>query len=556
MGDMAPFPQAQPQPDAVQSASGNIGNLVTQMMQRMIQSHVPQSPGMEGRPGVRQPLEGGSPIVPQHGGKINAASDQAMMGQQGANDIWRGVQQAVQEHKQKQLNEATAMWMTLQAAHERLTMLGKVKPDGTVDLMQDPMAKAILTDPKRMKNMAKAFNVDMMNPEKTNVYAEGLKKAMALDKSGKMVKMLKGLVGKGPKPQMTPQMREGMGNEIGQRVEGMSGAGGVDPTKMAELGRIGEEERRTDIMGREKYDFKQGTNPKTGKPGWFAFDKTNPNNPGKEVTIEGEQIGSVPSKSGSAQMGKAVMVEGKPYGIIGQNGVVTPHDPEFQKDESIQRKYMAANEAWAAAEAAKQKLAGIRASTYISSREYGVINKETGDLEMLNPNVINSNPGKYAPATGGIAAMGKKGVFHDIYFNIDNVDAAAKALKSGFTAKERAAFILAMRSTDPASSFSTFLSSSAAPKDQDKIDYLTAIASLQENAMALRTVAGLGAGSDQLREAILRTVPGPATANYNILKRQLELFRGTAQRLETGVPNVMNETDKSDGSPVIDLTSH
>jgi hypothetical protein len=557
MADLAPVPQQQ-QPDAVRAESGGISSMVQQMMQRMMQSHVGAPPG-DGGQGRIQPLGGsnnggGNQIIPQHAGKANAAPDQAMMGQQGANDIWRGVQQAIQEHKQKQLNEATAMWMTLQAAHERLTMVGKAKPDGSVNLMDDPMAKAILTDPKRMKNMAKAFQVDMMNPEKTNVYAEGLKKAMTLDKSGKMIKMLKGLIGKGPKPQIGPEQRGQMGQELGQRVEGMTGPGQVDPAKVAELARVGEEEKRTNIMAREKYDFKPGTDPKSNKPGWFAFDKTDPSKPGKRVEIEGEQIGTTQGRPSQAQMGKAVTIEGKPYGIVGQNGIVTPSDPEFQKDESIQRKYMEANKAWSAAEAAKAKLAGIRASTYINSREYGVYDNETKSLTMANPNQINGNPGRYAPAGGAMQAMTKEAVFKDIYYNADNVDAAAKNLKNGFTSQQRAQFIVAMRSTDPANSFSTFLSSSAAPKEQDQIDYLTAIASLQENAMAMRAVAGLGAGSDQLREAILRTVPGPGSPSYAMVKRQLELFRGTAKRLETAVPGLGQQTDKSDGSPIIDLS--
>ena len=479
---------------------------------------------------------------------MNKNAAQFEMGQKMSNDIMQGVQTAVQQHKQKQVNEATAQWMTLQAAHERLSMLGKVGKDGTVDLMQDPIAAAILTDPKKMKNMAKAFNVDFLNPEKTNVYAQGLQKAMKLDKAGKMTKMLRDLKLKAQvKPQGVDQQQ--VGSEIGKKVEGMSGPQHLDISQANELARTANTER-------DKWDFKQGVDPKSGKPTWYAFDKTNPNAPAKPVEVDGQNIGSI--RPGAASTGKVLTIEGKPYGVVGQSGVITPSSPEFQNDSNAQVAYADANKAWALAEAAKQKLAGIRAQTYMQSREYGVIDTRTGQMAMVGPNVINSAPpGTYAPASGGMAAMSKEAVFTDLYWNADNVEKAAHALKGGFDATTRAEFIIAMRSQDPKNAFATFLSSEAGQriaKDQDKVDYLTAVASLAENALTLRSVAGMGAGSDTLREAITRTVPGVSTASINTLDRQIELFRGTAQRLQTGVPTVMQPPKTAkDGTLTIDM---
>lgn len=546
MADLAPTPQQQPQ-----AASAGINQMVQAMMQRMMQSKLPGPPGGGGQ-GATGPVPQGQGVgqgAPVQGrqGPGGGKAAQFEMGQKVAGDIMKGVQNAVQQHKQKQLNEATGMWMTLQAAHDRLTMTNQVNPDGTVDLMKDPMAAAILTDPKKMKNMAKAFQVDMMNPEKTNVYAEGLKKAMKLDKSGKMIKMLKGLVGKGVKPQMGPEQNQQMGSEIGKKVEGMvSPNSGGNQAQMAEMMRIAEEDKRTEIMGREKYDFKQGVNPTTGKPEWMAFDKTNPSQPGKPMQIEGQDIGAPPKAT--ASIGKPVLVEGKPVAIVGESGAKYPGDKDWTDDDT--KHYAAANKGWADAEAAKQKLAGIRASTYIQSREYGVYDTKTGKLAMLNPAQINKDPERYTPAAGGAAAITKEAVFGDLYYNADNVEEAAKNLKHGFDNKDRALAIMALRSNDPTNSVSTYLSSVAQGHlKPDQIDYITALASLQENAMAMRSVAGLGAGSDMLREQISRTVPSAGTPNLPYVQRQLKLFRGTAQRLEKGVPLVATPDRPSLSTP-------
>ena len=230
------FPMApQPVADAVKGASDENTQLMTRLLQQVFrqQSHLPSTPG--GVPAPTAQAKKDDTIIPGQGRQ----AFQQEMGQKVANDIMSGVQQAVQQHKQKQINEATAMWQTLQAAHERLMMTNQAKPDGTVDLMQDPMAAAILQDPKKMKQMAKAFNVDFLNPEKTNVYAEGLKKAMKLDKAGKMVKVLRSLkMAHQPQPQLDPAQQQQMGGEMGKKVEGMTAPQGPDPKVLEGMAKV------------------------------------------------------------------------------------------------------------------------------------------------------------------------------------------------------------------------------------------------------------------------------------------------------------------------------
>lgn len=230
---MSDFEGGAPAPQS-EVASSKLSALVQSLMGRMMQPQLGAPPGMPQAPmpgqggGVRG--EGGSQIIQGREGNRGPAAFQAEMGQQAANSVMRGVQTAVQMHKQKQLNEATAMWMTLQAAHDRLSLAGKVGQDGVVDLMQDPLAAAILQDPKKMKNMAKAFQTDMLNPEKTNVYAEGLKKAMKMDHAGKMVRMLRSLkMAHQPQPQLDPSQLQQMGGQLGRNISGMARPQGMNP---------------------------------------------------------------------------------------------------------------------------------------------------------------------------------------------------------------------------------------------------------------------------------------------------------------------------------------
>lgn len=175
----------------------------------------------------------------------------------------------------------------------------------------------------------------------------------------------------------------------------------------------------------------------------------------------------------------------------------------------------------------------IRVEGMMASREYPVINKQTGQLEMRNAADINRNPGLFAPSGQGSKDQNSLGVFDDIHFNVNQTRQAIDKLNTTFDTATRAQLALALRTSDPRSALGSFINSSAAKTlTPDQIDYVTALASLMENSMALRSVAGMGQGSNELREAILRALPGPTTPSKEYAQRQLKLFEGTLNRLE------------------------
>ena len=68
--------------------------------------------------------------------------------------------------------------------------------------------------------------------------------------------------------------------------------------------------------------------------------------------------------------------------------------------------------------------------------------------------------------------------------------------------------------------------------------YITNLAQLKENAMAMRQVLGAGQGSDEMRAAITATLPTPRTPTRAYASTALDKFEGQLNRLSRGLLNV------------------
>jgi hypothetical protein len=474
------------------------------------------------------------------------------------------VHNMVAQHKQNQIRDAMSEWQGFNHSLENAQALAgdPSAPDYQQKvqkmLAQDPWIKANL-DPanpkaqKRLKNMYKALNVDLLEGDKDNVHRDGLKRFFQVNTAMQKVKeMGQKMAGhQQQKPPMDAQKQQGMFQEGLQKLMSQQTFQKPDMARQEEAARLAMESKR---MQMDKFDFKQGVDPDTNKPTWFAFDKTNPNAPPKKMQVDGKDIG-VQSKFSEAQHGKVMSIGSKPYGVVGPHGVIVPGDPEWTDKDT--RNYDAANKAYAVQEADKEKNTRIRTDTYLDSREYSVIKNSpdgTHKLMMIGPRAINAAPpGTYSPAGAGMTAEGKEAKFQDIYWMLDNVETAAKNLKHPLDVKTRAMMISALQSNDPAKFLGQLRSSAAIQAlPEDVQDYITAMAGLQENSMALASLGGYGAGSDAVREAIAKTVPNVGTPNLRYLERQISLVRGQAQRLEKGVPGMGADTVISDPSKVPD----
>jgi len=184
----------------------------------------------------------------------------------------------------------------------------------------------------------------------------------------------------------------------------------------------------------------------------------------------------------------------------------------------------------------------IRMEALGNTREIPVINTDTKQLEFRSASDINEankiKPGLYAPANPATAAMSKGAVFQDLHYNIDAARNAVGALAT-LDAGTRAALADQLKETDPKSAVSTFLRGAVGSQlSREQQHAVQALAQLNENAMSLRSVAGMGQGAQDLRDAIRGVLPSAKSASKEYMQEQLNNFENVVNRLETGVPGV------------------
>jgi hypothetical protein len=205
---------------------------------------------------------------------------------------------------------------------------------------------------------------------------------------------------------------------------------------------------------------------------------------------------------------------------------ITANQNKFQQQEQLQKDRMNAY-----------------AETYARMRglvnEYSVIDRQSGEPVMVNANTINANPGRYMAGSLGQQLKNRAGIFDEIGYTTNQFENALKGMTDAdFKTIPRAQIALALKSRDPRSAMSEFMGSEVASTlSPSQVDYVTGLASLSESAMSLRTVAGMGQGSDTLRNAIVAMLPGPATPSIPYARRQMELFNGELNALRRATPS-------------------
>ena len=200
----------------------------------------------------------------------------------------------------------------------------------------------------------------------------------------------------------------------------------------------------------------------------------------------------------------------------------------------------AATKAWADRKAEE---GASRGAGFAKSRATSVIDthNQNRPITMSVFDVIKGNkdePGRYLTASPSERALNRTALIEDIRGTISNVTVSLNDMDD-FTNKQKAQVALVMKQRSPTSAISKFLggvwADTLSPVQQD---YLIDLAQLIENAMAMRSVLGAGQGSDDLREAIKATIPGPSTPNKQYALKQLKKFEQVLNRLERGVLKV------------------
>jgi hypothetical protein len=144
-----------------------------------------------------------------------------------------------------------------------------------------------------------------------------------------------------------------------------------------------------------------------------------------------------------------------------------------------------------------------------------------------NPQAVQTTPG----AT--VQAMGRQALISDIRRAATNVRGNLKVLDSNLFDRAKLGAALA----DPNSTAGQFLQAfPRAAEDEKTQQFVSDLYSLREQAMAMRSVLGAGQGSEDLRRAILQTLPGVGSPSSGFGEKQINNLMQALDTLEKGVP--------------------
>jgi hypothetical protein len=216
------------------------------------------------------------------------------------------------------------------------------------------------------------------------------------------------------------------------------------------------------------------------------------------------------------------------------------NDKQYKKDAAAWGKVIEgikAREASAPAEA--------RGAAYGAWKPVQVLDPTTNQLQWTYArDAINSGA---APAAEGTRAMAKKAQFDEMHVAADKAESAIQNLDKPFDATQIAKLTLAMSHDEPTlmhEELKALLGTQQLTEKQK--DFVVWIGQLNERALSLRSVAGMGQGSQDLRQAIRATLPSAASGDKDLALRQLAAFKNQVELLERGVPGVKRTGDKKD----------
>jgi hypothetical protein len=267
---------------------------------------------------------------------------------------------------------------------------------------------------------------------------------------------------------------------------------------------------------------------------YVAFDKTT----GKASPLElnGKPVRGVPKgKSGP------LTVDGKPVGVWRGGKPLTPDSPDWTPQDAVQlATYL---KTYGEAEENKnqriERAARSRAAAWMQI-PIGQYDSETNSFVSVSRDTVVKNPGRYGPPAPAMQIVNRNRLFNEIDATRGVMnDAIAKLPDDAFSPEARAQMALVLKDEAPWSAFQEFMHSNyATTLTNEQIDYVTALASLQESAMALRTAGGVpGAATDRVRGAIQKMLPGAGTPSKAYAIRQMRLFDVELGALRKNMPN-------------------
>jgi hypothetical protein len=533
---------------------------------------------------------------------MNTTNPHAWGKQRFAAGVQAMISNAVADQKQKKLAKAEADWTYMSSSLDEL-YAAQASNDPKAVAAAQRKVDVVLGDPQKLKDMAKALNQDWLNPEKTTVYGDALKKVTA--QAGQQAQTdaqkqqaaqgLRGvfqkLLGQRQQLQLTPDQQKAMSAEIQSKAP--TTAGGASVKEQAEGAKAALDLEKASKEARENYAVVIAPDGKA-----WAYNKTNPRDAYqlKDSETGGDLRGQ--TKTGAAP--KVAMNGSVPYAVIRGGKAVTPDSPDFTKedralfdgamDASRQKQQLKIppdigdqigappnpadypkrdkDPAYAAdlksygKQAMDLEMKKSSASAIARARaqnDYKIV--EVTDYDADGNPVTHFTTGKAAlegglsSATQGAKNLSRSKQIEDIEASSKNLRDAVTTLDKPFTAKQIALMQEGLKAGDESVASAEF---QALANDQltDK-QFQTAlwIKHLNERAMSLRNIAGMGQGAQDTRDAIRSLLPNMGTGSPERMKAMLDAFDNQVTILKSGVPKAGGQAKAEAGKAAKDAAN-
>ena len=487
------------------------------------------------------------------------------------NGVRTGIHNAVAEKKQREQIQGMNDWNYMESAFNELNA-AKASGDQQATQLAQKKLDTFFQDDKKLKQMSKALNQDWLNPEKTNAYAQGVqqaqkqsqaKQAQQQNARTQLMKLFR--MNRQPQFQPNAQQRQDIGREIQSKAPMDLGISGADQAKnMATM----EQLLKT---------FKQNYQVvPTGDGTVVAVNKANP---GDTRIITGPDGKPIEAKT-TAQEGMPVMVNGMPIGVRHHGTVVMSGDQGWtDKDQktfdaaqsSYQEKkalrvdpailamvgdppdpakfsggrsdpeYGKALSAWGKAtyqkELEKSAASGeARARVWNQYRPVQIMTTDPdGTSHVYYTTAANAIAQGAAGASEGTKLLSRNAQIADIETASGHMRDAIVNVDKPFDAAQIAKLKFAL-STDNSTVASTELMALASQNLTDKQqDFVIWANQLNERAMSLRQVAGIGQGAQDIRGAIRAMLPGVGSGSKQMMTKQLNAFDQQVRVLKGGI---------------------
>lgn len=459
------------------------------------------------------------------------------------------IQKSIKEQRDAQIADVQYKIAAMNDRYEAAQIASNGDPQKLKQMLdQDPMIKALRADKKFSKGMMKVFGTDLLNPEKQNtVYHEAMKRHVSTTQAFDKMKQAHAAMNNAQQQQQggqPPQQPQGGAQPPAQPPQGGAQQGGgqsnsammagmpqrtvqPDPKEAQTAALALKEAQPTD-----NYKFLAGPDGK-----YTAVDARDPSKVIHVKDSDGKDV-SAASKGKNGPM----LVDQVPVGVFRDGKPLTPESPEWNAEDA--KLLASAKAAYDTSEANKNKrvklVADSRALAYTQSRYYSVMDAD-GNAAMVSAQDLRNNPGKYAAANVGQKIRTAQSIFDEIGVTSNFLTESIGKLggTDRLDAKTRAQLAVVLRDSDPRSAWSAFVQSSAGETlSEPMVNLVTSIVAMDESAMSLRGLAGMGQASDQMRRAIFKMLPGSESPTKSYMLRQMSLFEAERTALYSQVGKV------------------